>query len=227
MANDPSVIAKYQAGYVECAQEVTRYLGSVDGINNDVKSRLMGHLTKYSHHVGQSHTQAPARQNPHFMQPIKIEIPTASSATLTPPSSTAHAQSSSLNHSNIVSNNPYACTQMGSNGHSLNGAIQIVPTTLPNGEIAFVLPNHGVPQGLLQPVPMTGVVPTTSSSSSSSSSAAAPHCVPRESYSPPRAMEAPVKLERMSPPCSKDLKTGVLQVHQPLPIIQGAMWRPW
>ncbi|XP_050432301.1 protein deadpan-like [Adelges cooleyi] len=43
---DPSsiVVQKFQTGYQECAGEVNRFVGRLDGINDDIKKRLMAHL---------------------------------------------------------------------------------------------------------------------------------------------------------------------------------------
>ena len=44
MAIDPTVKQKYHSGYDECTNEVDRYLSTVDGLQSDVKKRLMDHL---------------------------------------------------------------------------------------------------------------------------------------------------------------------------------------
>ncbi|XP_076451547.1 transcription factor HES-4-B-like [Babylonia areolata] len=36
--------SKYQAGFSECAMEVSRYMGSVSGVRDEVKDRLLSHL---------------------------------------------------------------------------------------------------------------------------------------------------------------------------------------
>lgn len=43
---DPSVLLRYQTGFNECAQEVNRYLLSVDGLQPEVRLRLMNHLAE-------------------------------------------------------------------------------------------------------------------------------------------------------------------------------------
>nr|AGS55436.1 hairy enhancer of split 2 [Platynereis dumerilii] len=42
---DPSVINRYSAGYTECTNEAIRYLSSMEGVNKQLKSRLLDHLT--------------------------------------------------------------------------------------------------------------------------------------------------------------------------------------
>ena len=44
MTFDPSVVSKYNVGYQECAHEVDRYLGTIDGLSPEVRMRLMHHL---------------------------------------------------------------------------------------------------------------------------------------------------------------------------------------
>nr|XP_011456335.2 transcription factor HES-1 [Crassostrea gigas] len=45
VAADPTVAAKYSMGFTECASEVARYLGNSQGINDEVRGRLLGHLS--------------------------------------------------------------------------------------------------------------------------------------------------------------------------------------
>ena len=44
MSFDPTVVPKYNVGYQECAHEVDRYLGTIDGLSPEVRMRLMHHL---------------------------------------------------------------------------------------------------------------------------------------------------------------------------------------
>lgn len=44
IAADPLVVTKYRAGFNECAQEVSRYVNSVDEMDSAVKHRLLNHL---------------------------------------------------------------------------------------------------------------------------------------------------------------------------------------
>ncbi|KAJ8357329.1 hypothetical protein SKAU_G00201230 [Synaphobranchus kaupii] len=41
---DPSVLGKYRAGFSECMNEVTRFLSTCEGVNTEVRTRLLGHL---------------------------------------------------------------------------------------------------------------------------------------------------------------------------------------
>ncbi|KAM6948678.1 transcription factor HES-1-A-like [Aplochiton taeniatus] len=41
---DPSVLGKYRAGFTECLSEVTGFLSTCEGVNTEVRTRLLGHL---------------------------------------------------------------------------------------------------------------------------------------------------------------------------------------
>uniref|UniRef100_A0A1A8HW76 Hairy and enhancer of split 4 n=2 Tax=Nothobranchius TaxID=28779 RepID=A0A1A8HW76_NOTKU len=41
---DPIILAKYRAGFSECVGEVTRFLSTCEGVNGEVRTRLLGHL---------------------------------------------------------------------------------------------------------------------------------------------------------------------------------------
>ncbi|XP_017292855.1 transcription factor HES-1-B-like [Kryptolebias marmoratus] len=41
---DPTVLAKYRAGFSECVGEVTRFLSTCEGVNTEVRTRLLSHL---------------------------------------------------------------------------------------------------------------------------------------------------------------------------------------
>ena len=44
ISTDPSVLNKYRAGFNECATEVSRYIGRVDGVDNGLRQRILSHL---------------------------------------------------------------------------------------------------------------------------------------------------------------------------------------
>ncbi|XP_020505911.1 transcription factor HES-1-B-like [Labrus bergylta] len=41
---DPSVLGKYRAGFSECVGEVTHFLSTCEGVNTEVRTRLLSHL---------------------------------------------------------------------------------------------------------------------------------------------------------------------------------------
>lgn len=44
VSTDPSILGKYRAGFSECVGEVTRFLSTCEGVNTDVRTRLLSHL---------------------------------------------------------------------------------------------------------------------------------------------------------------------------------------
>jgi len=53
---DPSVLPKYRAGFSECAEEVSRYLSSIDGLSAEMRMRLLSHLSDCMTHVNTATT---------------------------------------------------------------------------------------------------------------------------------------------------------------------------
>ncbi|GCB73073.1 hairy-related 9 isoform X1 [Scyliorhinus torazame] len=118
---DPTVLGKYRAGFNECMNEVTRFLSSCEGVNTDVRTRLLGHLSScLGHMVAMNYSQAPA--NPaavpgaHLSQPLHVQLPASGGVGLPCKLSPAEA----------VSPKVY-------------GGFQLVPAT--DGHFAFLIPN--------------------------------------------------------------------------------------
>ncbi|XP_037790182.1 protein deadpan-like [Penaeus monodon] len=44
VAHDPAVLTKFRGGFAECAQEVTRYVSRIEGVDSGVRQRLLQHL---------------------------------------------------------------------------------------------------------------------------------------------------------------------------------------
>uniref|UniRef100_A0A3Q3KKE2 Hairy-related 9 n=1 Tax=Monopterus albus TaxID=43700 RepID=A0A3Q3KKE2_MONAL len=45
LSADATVLSKYRAGFNECMNEVTRFLSTSEGVNTEVRSRLLNHLS--------------------------------------------------------------------------------------------------------------------------------------------------------------------------------------
>ncbi|XP_023150808.1 transcription factor HES-1-like [Amphiprion ocellaris] len=115
---DPSVLGKYRAGFSECVGEVTRFLSTCEGVDAEVRTRLLSHLAAcvtqinavnfYGPHLGalglgQTSTQGPAPSPP--------QMPCRSASPVHIP--------------------PEAM--------KLYGGFQVLPT--PNGQFAFLVPS--------------------------------------------------------------------------------------
>lgn len=69
MAADPTVAAKYSLGYAECASEVARYLGASQGIDDNVRNRVMNHITS------NCQSSSTLRNGNYPLQPLHVQIP--------------------------------------------------------------------------------------------------------------------------------------------------------
>ncbi|OWF56769.1 protein hairy-like [Mizuhopecten yessoensis] len=100
LASDPNVVSKYRAGFKECAGEVVKYLNTSQSVNDDMRSRIMNHLSGVAPSVNahpqsqQQHQQQQQQVTPvqitpvsqqkvvhpqpqhQTMQPLSVQIPT-------------------------------------------------------------------------------------------------------------------------------------------------------
>lgn len=75
LANDPTVMTKYRSGFNECTNEVMRYLGNVQNVNEDVRSRLVNHLSSCSQTVNATTQTAQSQsQQIHIPQPQQLQL---------------------------------------------------------------------------------------------------------------------------------------------------------
>ncbi|XP_023675702.1 transcription factor HES-1-like isoform X1 [Paramormyrops kingsleyae] len=125
---DPTVLGKYRAGFSECMNEVTRFLSTCEGVNTEVRTRLLGHLASCMTQINAinypTQQQIPAGPpHPAFGQPM-VQIPSASckgSSGLAPEATKVY------------------------------GGFQLVPAT--DGQFAFLIPNAAfTPNGPVIPV---------------------------------------------------------------------------
>ncbi|XP_053565016.1 transcription factor HES-1 [Bombina bombina] len=78
LSTDPTVLGKYRAGFSECMNEVTRFLSTCEGVNTDVRTRLLGHLASCMNQINAmnypAQLQPTAATHPAFGQPM-IQLP--------------------------------------------------------------------------------------------------------------------------------------------------------
>ncbi|KAL0268719.1 UNVERIFIED_CONTAM: hypothetical protein PYX00_010546 [Menopon gallinae] len=153
-ASDPNVANKFRAGFTECAGEVGRF----PGLDGPVKRRLLQHLANCLNATsppttattGTETRTSPAAATTAANPPLQVHILRAPVQTETP-------VVPQTNSSNIILAN--------TNGQGL----QLVPTRLPNGDIALILPSsNSFRTARVQTTPSTSPSPSVSSSSSSS-----------------------------------------------------------
>ncbi|KAG5851383.1 transcription factor HES-1-B-like [Anguilla anguilla] len=129
--SDPTVLGKYRAGFSECMNEVTRFLSTCEGVNTEVRTRLLGHLASCMTQINalnypSAQHQIPAgAPHPAFGQPM-VQIPGASP------------------QGNVLPLNGIPCKNgssgsLPSEGTKVYGGFQLVPAT--DGQFAFLIPN--------------------------------------------------------------------------------------
>lgn len=133
---DPQILNKYHAGFRECAGEVGRF----PGLEPTVRRRLLQHLASCLTSTVPSN--ASATSNPSNDVPNRVSQQNLQVHILPPDSTTGSTQSS------IFLNT--------------NAGVQLLPTRLPNGDIALILPSSSA--SIQQRI---SISPTPSSSSSS------------------------------------------------------------
>lgn len=180
-ATDPNVMNKFKAGFTECANEVGRF----PGLDPQMKRRLLQHLSNCINGVKtteqlqqQQQTLSQQHQQQQQQQQGAVQVHILPS----PPSSPTQ-QDNNNNNTNIKIHQlqqqqqqqhpaaPISQITATSNGYFLtNGTgagLQLIPTKLANGNIAFVLPQQ-IPTA--SPVPMLVPIPTRTSSTGSAAS---------------------------------------------------------
>ncbi|XP_029472432.1 transcription factor HES-1 [Rhinatrema bivittatum] len=126
---DPTVLGKYRAGFSECMNEVTRFLSTCEGVNTEVRTRLLGHLASCMTQINamnypaQSQMPIPAGA-PHasFGQPL-VQMPG------TPP------QGSGMPLNGV----PCKLGPPSVEAAKVYGGFQLVPAS--DGQFAFLIPN--------------------------------------------------------------------------------------
>lgn len=120
LSADTNVLGKYRAGFNECMNEVTRFLSTCEGVNTEVRSRLLNHLSGcLGQMMAMNYGQPAPSQQAHLAQPLHVQLPS------TLPINGA-SMGSKLSPSEAVSPKVF-------------GGFQLVPAT--DGQFAFLIPN--------------------------------------------------------------------------------------
>ncbi|XP_075376646.1 transcription factor HES-4 isoform X1 [Mycteria americana] len=126
LSADPTVLGKYRAGFNECMNEVTRFLSTCEGVNTDVRTRLLSHLSACLGQIVAMNyppPPPPSGQPAHLaQQPLHVQLPPAAAGAVPVPCK--------LNPAEALSPKVY-------------GGFQLVPAT--DGQFAFLIPNPAFP----------------------------------------------------------------------------------
>ncbi|KAG8014014.1 Transcription factor HES-1-B [Nibea albiflora] len=112
---DPSVLGKYRAGFSECVGEVTRFLSTCEGVNTEVRTRLLGHLAACVTQINAVNFYTPHPAAPGLAGQNSTQIPAASAPQMPCKSGVSPDMM------------------------KLYGGFQVVPT--PDGQFAFLVPS--------------------------------------------------------------------------------------
>ncbi|XP_066997650.2 protein hairy isoform X2 [Anabrus simplex] len=174
-ATDPNVLNKFRAGFSECAGEVGRF----PGLESPVRRRLLQHLANCLNGTAGGNNSAAPPPEP----PPPTTVPTATTTTTTTTAVQVHILPSTPDGHSV----PNALTASPNGIFFTTGGtgpgLQLVPTRLPNGDIALVLPSSG---------PNTHVFRQTVSATSSSSPSSSPAPSSSSASSSPLPMLIPI-----------------------------------
>ncbi|NXE11722.1 HES1 factor, partial [Lophotis ruficrista] len=161
LSADPTVLGKYRAGFNECMNEVTRFLSTCEGVNTDVRTRLLSHLSACLGQIVAMNypppPPPPSGQPAHLaQQPLHVQLPPAAAGAVPVPCK--------LNPAEALSPKVY-------------GGFQLVPAT--DGQFAFLIPNPAFPpsSGPVIPLYANANVPV-SAGGGSGNAAATPSASP-------------------------------------------------
>ncbi|NXN81945.1 HES1 factor, partial [Bombycilla garrulus] len=134
LSADPTVLGKYRAGFNECMNEVTRFLSTCEGVNADVRTRLLSHLSACLGQIVAMNfppPPPPPAQPPHLAQQQHVPLPPGAAGAVPVPCK--------LNPAEALSPKVY-------------GGFQLVPAT--DGQFAFLIPNPAFPPGSGPVIPL-------------------------------------------------------------------------
>lgn len=191
-AADPSVVNKFRAGYTECASEV----GKFPGLDTSVRRRLMAHLATCLGPVDASN--ASGQTTTANQQPVQPAPPTTQLQVHILP------QLDATPRIQVQQSNGFVFTNANGN------AFHLLPTRLPNGDIALVLPAGAKatpiassPSSSPAPsspssIPTLIPIPQRTASTASASSTSSSNSSTSTSAASPVAFEAPPSFREQS-----------------------------
>lgn len=150
---DPTVVHKFKTGFIECAEEVNRYINQLDGVDVMVRQRLTNHLNSCASNLEQLGSMS--NFNNGYRGQLGMGISATSSlfgaalaanpltiAAAGAPAALFPPMPQDLNNNN---------SSNGSFGNNLTaaasamppvqmGGVQLIPSRLPSGEFALIMP---------------------------------------------------------------------------------------
>ncbi|XP_055840247.1 protein deadpan isoform X2 [Episyrphus balteatus] len=120
---DPTVIHKFKTGFVECADEVKRYISMLDGVDTGTRQRLSNYLNNCANSLEQ-----------------------IGSFTSFSNSFRSQTTQDCVNPPVIPTQIPFVAAHdtNNNNGHVQMTGVSLVPSLLPSGEFALIMPNTNI-----------------------------------------------------------------------------------
>lgn len=125
VATDPNVLHKFKTGFSECATEVSRYIGHLDGVDPAIRQRLLAHLSQCVTGLQQ-------------LTPFSFMGSSTSSAS----TQAQFPSPPSISGPNPIPQVPFPSGDVNNNHTRLMSGLQLIPSRLPSGELALVVPNN-------------------------------------------------------------------------------------
>lgn len=236
ISTDSSVLNKFKAGFNECATEVSRYVSRIEGVDPALRQRLLSHLSNCLASMNSSGASPPFQQGnlsfgntfPGMLQSLSVQIPAGGGVAIVPAGS--RSSSSSGGH-DINNNNGSSSSPPG----KLFAGLSVIPSRLPNGDFAFLLPS----QAMSFHLPSSSSLPSSSGPDRNSQSSWPPTS-PSSKRSPSPADDA-MSEDVLSPTCSDAGSDVFLEQpahhhhHKERPPFRRhsqmsepeSVWRPW
>ncbi|KAL5013779.1 hypothetical protein ScPMuIL_008049 [Solemya velum] len=148
--SDPSVLTKYRVGFNECASEVTRFLGTLDTCDIDLRTRLLNHLANCminssSPEVSPVSTSSVSTSGVASTpsRPSQSSTESTCSSPSPPPMVTPKVETT-VQTSQEMNNNVHSVVSLPQQLQmtKIFSGLQVIPTKMNSGEIAFVLPTN-------------------------------------------------------------------------------------
>lgn len=141
--SDPAVLHKFKAGFADCTDEVNRYINQIDGVHSGVKQRLIGHLNNCVSGIQQV-APSPYGYSPTLPLSTNTAAFQGSGLFGNSLSTTSSATSPSIYQQQQQSTSIGSHQDINNNGRNIQmGGVNFIPSRLPTGELALVVPNSG------------------------------------------------------------------------------------
>ncbi|XP_067627230.1 protein deadpan [Eurosta solidaginis] len=157
LQTDPTVVHKFKTGFIECAEEVNRYINQLDGVDVMVRQRLTNHLNNCATNLEQLGSMTNFNNGYRGQLGMGMTAPNSlfgaalaasSLAMANAPAASTHfpPMPQDLNNNSSSNNGGSGVFISGINNAAPSmppvqmGGVQLIPSRLPSGEFALIMP---------------------------------------------------------------------------------------